>query len=201
MRKLTIRKAFKASCELREAITSAINIIKLGTAYDVNERLGSMDVVIADLHGKVEAELKKNLNGVELAQEIRNRIQKANQQPLAYADGKSITDLIGDQATLKVLISWYPEPEGIVLMDKAGYEIKAENQREANALPQAYSRSNSFNVTGVPVEMRDKLVNDRMELRVALEEVTGKLAYANITETVDLTDEEVEVLRSFGVAI
>lgn len=204
MRTLTIRKAYKTSCELKERSQNAKSAISQSAKYEVFDALGKLSDVIEGLHNQQSDEVAKNLSAIKLVCDIRQRIQAANNVPLAYAANQSINDLIAKQASLKMMLAFYPEENEIPLTSEVDLGLQA--RRHKTILEDAtnmYRNSTNANlvVNGTSQSIKDQLTDERLALRVELESVTGQLAYANITETVEITDEEAEILRSFRIPV
>jgi hypothetical protein len=205
MRTLTLRKAFKTSCELKERCVSGKTCLtsKVGK-YDIYDKMGKLEEVVDGVHSAQQDEINRQVAAINLVCDIRTRIQEANNKPLPYAEGATINDLIARQATLKTLLGFYPEDTEVSVTDVRGIQLTAERNRETIADSTKHYRSStttSLNVQGTSQEIADLLSEQRLAIRVELESVTGKLAYANITETVELTDEEAEILREFRIPV
>lgn len=204
MRTLPIRKAYKTSCELRDRATNAKSCITIVGQYEVFDARGELGAVIGNLHQMHRESMEKNLAAVQLVCKIRQRIQAANNRPLPYADGATINDLIAKQATLNALIKFYPEDREIVVTDDVALRLQAARTKatlEDAANNYRSSTNPNLNVNGTSQELKDYISTERLALRVELEAVTGKLAYANITETIELAEEEVEILESFRIPV
>lgn len=202
MRSLTIRKAYKVSCELKERTTNGKTAVSSSALYEVNNARGQLTEVISELHAAQKSELARQYAALQLVCKIRQRIQAANNRPLPYAEGKTISDMIAEQATIKTLLSFYPEDNTIAITSELGLNIQAQRSREQLASDNYRHVANAnLSVQGTSQEIADYLSTERLALRVLLEEVTSKLAYANITETVELADEEAEILVSFRIPV
>lgn len=204
MRKLTIRKAYKTSCELKEATVGAKTALGVQTRFEVNGGLGTMEELIADLHRSQDEEIHRQLAALKLVGSIRARIQAANNRPLAYADGVTINELIQSQATIKMLLTFYPEDSAVSVTKVRDLELTAERTRNTlNDTTNTYRSSTNpiMAISGTSEEIKERLSAERLVLRVMLESVTGQLAYANITETVELSDDEAQILGSFRIPV
>lgn len=204
MIKLSLRKAYKISCELKENCTNAKSCISASAKYEVHDALGLLGTVVDELHDGQKDELSRQFAALNLVNRLRLRIQEANNVPLPYAEGATINTLIGVQASLKTLIAFYPEEKDVAVTDIRSYRLTAERNRAILADATNYHRSSTnanLIVNGTSQKIADRLSEERLALRVELESVTGKLAYANITETVELADEEVEILKGFRIPV
>ena len=204
MHTLALRKAYKVSCELKDRALNGKTSLAATSQYEVFDNRGPLLTVIDALHNAQQEALDKNLAAVGLVCKIRNRIQSANNQPLPYADGATINDMIAKQATLNELIKFYPEDRDVVVTDAETLRLSAERtRRQLEDTSNTYRSSTNPNlsVSGVSQELKDHISDERLKLRRELETVTGKLAYANITETIELADEEVEILEIFRIPV
>lgn len=204
MHTLALRKAYKVSCELKDRALNGKTSLAATSQYEVFDNRGPLLTVIDALHNAQQEALDKNMAAVGLVCKIRNRIQSANNQPLPYADGATINDMIAKQATLNELIKFYPEDRDVVVTDAETLRLSAERtRRQLEDTSNTYRSSTNPNlsVSGVSQELKDHISDERLKLRRELETVTGKLAYANITETIELADEEVEILEIFRIPV
>lgn len=199
--KLTLRKAYKASCEIRDKLVKIGTIMNTQTSFNVQDTEVTLADGIAKHLKRIEDAQSKLFHGLQTAQVLRNLIAAANNRPLSYADGRSINDLIAEQTMIKEMLKALPEGSVTELDDRVLHQSVT---RQRNLLAdQTYGRSTSQNVTisGVFPAYIEKLDGFRLKLRSDLDNIVGKLAYANINETVEIADKDLEVLKAYQIPL
>lgn len=199
--KLTLRKAYKASCEVRDKLAKVNSVFAQTTSFNVlDDKISLADGITTQLT-KVETAQSKLFHGLQTAQVLRNLIASANMRPLSYADGRSINDLIAEQTMIKEMLKALPESAPAIL-DTRALELTVARQREL-LKDATYGRSTNqhVSISGVFPEYVEKLDGFRLKLRADLDNIVAKLAYANINETVDVPDKDVEVLKSYQIPL
>lgn len=207
MPNIPLRKAYKISCELTEKAEQGSACLKLSKPFDVTGALGSLTDVMTEVNNGALDKFHRNLKMITLSQRLRDRIQDVNNKPLDYAEGQSINQLISKQAGLKRLLAFYPE--NVVEVDETSLTVSSNRLREDNEAftsnPEAAryrSRpATTVTVSGVSPTVREELLRVRLAYRAELEEVVQKLAYANITEKVEVSEEDVAVLTEARIPV
>ncbi|MCS5737313.1 hypothetical protein [Herbiconiux daphne] len=128
---VTIRKAFKLSCELKNKIPSSV----IGTErvnYTVSEN-GLPETYVREALDKIDTvyadKMSLAINCLSTLTLLRDKIAEANSRVLPYLDNRTINQLISRQLFLNKCISLLPEKITVTAEDDLLHTVRSTQQR------------------------------------------------------------------------